>query len=101
MPEIVSAFPSITASAPTISCMYCVTGEVSTLTFGSGLRRAIGFASRLKAATKFAAVTRAPVWKRYVRLSSIVCVFPSFENPGKSAATSGVRTAPSEPGLSG
>ena len=37
-----------------------------------------------------AAVTCAPVLKRYVRLSLIVCVFPSGETLGKPVATSGI-----------
>ena len=80
----------MTASAPSISCRYVVAGDCS-----------FGFASRLNAATKLAAVTRAPVLKRKVRLSVIVCVFPSLEIFGKAVATSGLAIAPCGAGLSG
>ena len=70
----------MTASAPTISCMYpTARGDFS-----------CGLASRLKAATKLAAVIRSPVLKRKLRLSTIVLVRPSRDSVGKSFATSGI-----------
>ena len=58
MPEIDLAFPSITASAPTISRMKGLAGEGS-----------LGSASRLNASAKLCAVTLTPVWKRNVSRS--------------------------------
>ena len=52
-PAIACARPPSTASAPTISWMWVDAGDSS-----------FGFATRLKAATKLAAVIRPPVWKR-------------------------------------
>src|SRR5215471_20917071 len=79
-PEIVGAFASKTACAPAMSLRYPAVAA------GDFIR---GSASRLRAATKFAEVIRAPVCRRKVFFSRIVCVFPSFDTLGKSVAISG------------
>ena len=89
MPEIACAFPSITATAPTISRMYVVAGD-----------RSRGFATRLKASAKLRAVTAAPVWKRNVRFSSNMYVRPLRETVN-DLTTSGTSRVPAAPDSSG
>src|SRR5439155_547882 len=82
-PEADAAEPFSTASAPLMSSMNVVAGELI-----------FGCRSRLKAYAKFAAVTGEPSANLYVLFSVKVYVLPSFDTAGRAAATSGTILVP-------
>ena len=88
-PEMVRAFPSITAWAPCTMSRNCTPVDC--------IR---GLAKRLKASTKLRALTGLPFENRKPGLIVKVYVLPSRETIGRPAATSGVATAPAAPSLS-
>ena len=89
-PRAACVLPARTSAAPTMSPVYCSAPDSTP-----------SASVRLMARAKALARTGVPSLKRNPLRSLNVCVLPSREIVGKSAATSGTRRSPSGAGLSG